>query len=103
MNGKKTVIQFRQSVLYAVREVSDALVRIDKLKMEHTIAVNRVNTLQKAIRNANMLFQTGMANYLEVITAQSNALQSELQLAAITREQLSAKVELYRSLGGGWR
>jgi len=100
---EKTVIQFRQSVLYAVREVSDALVRIDKLKMEHTIAVNRVNTLQKAITNANMLFQTGMANYLEVITAQSNALQSELQLAAITREQLSAKVELYRSLGGGWR
>ena len=100
---EKTVIQFRQSVLYAVQEVSDALLRIDKLKMEHAIAVNRVNTLQKAITNANMLFQTGMANYLEVITAQSNALQSELQLAAITREQLSAKVELYRSLGGGWR
>jgi multidrug efflux system outer membrane protein len=99
---EKTVIQFRQSVLNAVGEVSNALVRIQKLKQEQSIAVSRVSTLQKAIINANMLFQTGMANYLEVITAQSNALQSELQLAAITREQLSAKVELYRSLGGGW-
>jgi outer membrane protein TolC len=100
---EKTVIRFRQSVLNAVGEVSNALVRIDKLKTEQTVAVNRVNTLQKAITNAGMLFKTGMANYLEVITAQSNALQSELQLAAITREQLSAKVELYRSLGGGWK
>jgi outer membrane protein TolC len=83
--------------------VSDALVRIEKLQAERSIAITRVNTLQKAISNANLLFKTGMANYLEVITAQSNVLQSELELASITREQLSAKVELYRSLGGGWK
>ena len=103
VNREKTVIEFRQSVLNAVGEVSDALVRIEKLQVERSIAITRVYTLQKAISNANMLFQTGMANYLEVITAQSNVLQSELELASITREQLSAKVELYRSLGGGWK
>lgn len=102
VDREKTVIQFRQSVLNAVGEVSDALVRIEKLRTEQALALERVNTLQKAISNANLLFSTGMANYLEVITAQSNALQSELELAAITRDQLSAKVELYRSLGGGW-
>lgn len=100
---EKSVIQFRQSVLNAVGEVSDALVRIEKLQTAQHISLQRVSTLQKAITNANMLFQTGMANYLEVITAQSNVLQSELELAAVTREQLSAKVELYRSLGGGWK
>jgi multidrug efflux system outer membrane protein len=100
---EKSVIAFRQSVLEAVGEVSDALVRIDKLKTEQQIATTRVTTLQKAISTANMLFSSGMANYLEVITAQANVLQSELELAAITREQLSAKVELYRSLGGGWK
>jgi multidrug efflux system outer membrane protein len=103
VNREKTVIEFRQSVLNAVGEVSDALVRIEKLQAERSIAITRVNTLQKAISNANLLFKTGMANYLEVITAQSNVLQSELELASITREQLSAKVELYRSLGGGWK
>lgn len=100
---EKSVIRFRQSVLNAVGEVSDALVRIEKLKTEKSVALSRVNTLQKAINNANMLFSNGMANYLEVITAQSNALQSELDLTAITREQISAKIELYRSLGGGWK
>ena len=103
MEREKSVIQFRQSVLNAVGEVSNALVRMEKLQTERSIALNRVQTLQKAIANANSLFRTGMATYLEVITAQGNALQSELELAAITREQLSAKTELYRSLGGGWK
>ncbi|RFZ84107.1 efflux transporter outer membrane subunit [Mucilaginibacter terrenus] len=100
---ERTVLQFRQSVLNAVGEVSDALVRIEKLKQQQAIAANRVKTLQQAIINANLLFRNGMANYLEVITAQGNVLQSELELASVKREQLSAVSELYRSLGGGWK
>lgn len=100
---EKAVIQFRQSVLVAVGEVSDALVQAEKLKEQQNIAANRVITLQTAIKNANMLFKNGMANYLEVIVAQSNLLQSELELAAIKRLRLDADVSLYRALGGGWK
>jgi NodT family efflux transporter outer membrane factor (OMF) lipoprotein len=100
---EQTVIEFRQSVLYAIGEVSDALIRIEKLETQQDIVKNRVNVLQKATSNARMLFSSGMANYLEVITAQTNVLQSELELASLTRQQLDAKVELYRSLGGGWK
>jgi multidrug efflux system outer membrane protein len=98
----KTVLQFRQTVLNAVAEVSDALVTIDKLKSQQTIAANRVNSLHLATKNANLLFQNGMATYLEVITAQSNVLQSELDLASIKRDELNAVSDLYRALGGGW-
>ncbi|HTI12192.1 MAG TPA: efflux transporter outer membrane subunit [Puia sp.] len=103
VDREKTVIQFRQSVLVAVGEVSDALGKIAKLKEYQTVASARTNTLEQAIANANSLFRNGMANYLEVITAQSNVLQSELDLASIQKERLSAEVELYRSLGGGWK
>jgi NodT family efflux transporter outer membrane factor (OMF) lipoprotein len=102
VDREKSVIEFRQSVLVAVGEVSDALSKIEKLKEQRVVATNRVNTLQSAINNANSLFKNGLATYLEVITAQSNVLQSELDLASIKKGQLSAEVELYRSLGGGW-
>jgi multidrug efflux system outer membrane protein len=102
VDREKTVIQFKQSVLVAVGEVSDAMATISKLKEQRTVVTNRVDTLQLAITNANSLFRNGLANYLEVITAQSNVLQSELELASIKKGQLSAEVELYRSLGGGW-
>ncbi|MGY4385811.1 multidrug efflux system outer membrane protein [Pedobacter sp. UYP24] len=101
LNRDKVVLEFRQSVLNAVGEVSDELTRIEKLKDQYFIAQNRTSTLQKAVNNASLLFKNGMATYLEVITAQSNYLQSELDLAALKTARLSATVRLYRSLGGG--
>jgi outer membrane protein, multidrug efflux system len=44
-----------------------------------------------------------LASYLEVITAQGSALQSELELASLKRDEINAVTELYRSLGGGWK
>lgn len=102
IDQEKTVIEFRQSIITAVGEVSDALIALDKLEERQSIALNRTSKLQSAIHNADLLFDTGMANYLEVITAQSNVLQSELELAQIKKAQLVAMVDLYRSLGGGW-
>ncbi|KIO76474.1 RND transporter [Pedobacter lusitanus] len=98
----KSVIEFKRSVINAVTEVTDALVKLEQLKKQHELQEIRVKTLNQAIKNADMLFKNGMANYLEVITAQSNVLQSELSLMDIQRQQLSAMVDLYRSLGGGW-
>lgn len=103
VDREKSVIQFRSSVLTAVGEVSDELVKIEKLKEQYLIADKRVRTVQSGLSNANMLFKSGMANYLEVINAQSNALQSELDLATVKTAQLNAVVELYRALGGGWK
>ncbi|MBS1915359.1 MAG: efflux transporter outer membrane subunit [Bacteroidetes bacterium] len=103
VNREKAVISFRGSVLNAVGEVSDALVKIEKLKQQQSIAAARVNTLHQAISNADQLFKNGLATYLEVITAQSNSLEGELELASLKQAQLSANIELYRSLGGGWR
>jgi NodT family efflux transporter outer membrane factor (OMF) lipoprotein len=103
LQREEAVIQFRQSVLQAVVEVSNALVQADKLKQQRLIATSQTDTLRRAVFNAQLLFKSDMANYLEVITAQSNALQAELNLAAIQRNQLNTVVELYRSLGGGWK
>ena len=100
---EKAVISFRQSVLVAVSEVSDALVKVEKLQQQETFLQEKVKTLQQAIKNANLLFKNGMAEYLEVLTAQANLLQSELELADIKRQQLTANTDLYRALGGGWK
>ena len=99
----KSVIEFRQQVLKAVGEVSDALVKIQKLDEQQSFASSRALVLNKATVNADMLFKNGMANYLEVISAQSNALKTELELALIEKDRLYAVVELYRSTGGGWQ
>ena len=100
---EQTVIQFRQSVLNAVGEVSDELIQQQKLKQQQQIAAAQVDTLRGAVKNAQLLFKSNMASYIEVLTAQGSALQAQLNLAGIKREQLGAMVNLYKSLGGGWK
>jgi outer membrane protein TolC len=103
LQREEAVIRFRQSVLQATGEVANALVLANKLKQQQQIATEQVNTLHGAISSAQLLFKSDMASYLEVITVQANALQAELNLTFIQRQQLAAMVELYRSLGGGWK
>ncbi|MCR6722579.1 MAG: efflux transporter outer membrane subunit [Chitinophagaceae bacterium] len=101
LEREQAVIQFRQSVLQATTEVHNALVQVEKLNEQETIAADQVSTLRNAVSDAQQLFRSDMAIYLEVITAQANALQAELNQASIHRRQLAAVVELYRALGGG--
>ncbi len=103
LQREQAVIQFRQTVLQSVAEVTNALVQLDKLEQQQQIATGQVDTLRRAVFNSKLLFRSDLANYLEVITAQGNALQAELNLASIQRQKLDAMVELYRSLGGGWK
>lgn len=100
---EKNVLAFRQSVLNAMGEVSDALVSNESLKVQEQKATEQVTTLKDGIKSAQMLYKGGLANYLEVITAQSNSLQAELNLASVKRQRLSSIVDLYRALGGGWK
>lgn len=100
---EKNVLAFRQSVLNAMGEVSDALVSNESLKVQEEKATKQANTLKDGIKSAQMLYKGGMVNYLEVITAQGNSLQAELNLASVKRQRLSSIVDLYRALGGGWK
>src|SRR5690554_5505839 len=99
---ERAELDFRQKIITAVGEVSDALIAVEKLKEEYRIVNERLQIAQQSVRSALLLFKSGLANYLEVLTAQSNALDSELNLANVKMKLLLANVELYRSLGGGW-
>jgi len=96
-------ILFRQAVLNAVREVSDALAAIQKLDIREKALEKQERVLSQSVEHANLLFNSGMADYLEVITAQKNALDAGVSLADIRRRRLVARTELYRALGGGWK
>ncbi len=94
--------QFRNTLVKAVKEVSDEVNNIEKLEEEYLIASERLANAKKAVQNAALLYKSGMANYLEVINAQSNALNNEMALFDIRLDILTANIQLYRKLGGGW-
>ncbi|UEQ78317.1 efflux transporter outer membrane subunit [Chryseobacterium arthrosphaerae] len=96
-------IGFKQSVLKAVGEVSDALVQIQKLEEQQKIAEGLAVKSGEAVKKADLLFKYNSATYVEVIIAQTNKLQAELELASLKAQRLNAITALYRSVGGGWQ
>lgn len=97
---EKAVLQFKETVLIAVREVSDALVTLKYTDERLILVEEKTKSLNKATNDAVLLYRSAMANYLEVVTAQNNSLQNELEAVTIKRDKLIALTTLYRSLGG---
>lgn len=98
---EKAVVNFKQSFITAVGEVSDAMSKVKYADERMEIAEGKAISLEKATKDAALLYKSGMANYLEVITAQNSALQNDLDVIAIKLEKLNAAINLYRALGGG--
>src|SRR5690625_1239545 len=96
-------INFQKKILISINEVSDALISMQKIDEQMTYIDRRVEVTQKTVVNAFLLFKSGLANYLEVLTAQSNAMESELDKVNLELQRRNERVNLYRSLGGGWQ
>ena len=62
-----------------------------------------MDALKKAAEYSDELLTYGLVNYLEVLTAKDNALNTELNLIDNKYQQYNAIIELYRALGGGWQ
>lgn len=94
-------LQFRQALLTAGREVSDAMYAYKTAEEKIKFKTKEFEAYALASDYSEELLDSGFINYLEVLIARENTLNAEVQLATIKFEKLQAVVELYRALGGG--
>jgi multidrug efflux system outer membrane protein len=99
----EAVIAYRQTILQAFREVSDALVGYRKLGESRAQQAMLVVAAQDARRLADIRYQGGVTSYLEVLDADTRLFVAELGLAQAELSERTALVEIYRALGGGWQ
>ncbi len=100
---EQAYLRFRRAILTSSREVSDALYSFEAADQTIGIKSQEFAAYDTAAVYSEELLNNGFANYLEVLTARQNALNSQLGLINARLDRLDAVVELYRALGGGWR
>ena len=98
----QAVFDYEKTILNAHIEVLNGLSKIDNLKKSYEQKEHQVEALTNSIEITNKLFSAARADYMEVLLTQRDALESKLQLVETKKEQLAAKVNMYKSLGGGW-
>ena len=99
----QAVIDYEQTILQAFIDVVNQLSKIDNYAQSYNTKAREVQLLTQSTNIANNLFNSARADYNEVLLTQEEALDSKMELIEIKKEQLSAKVNIYRALGGGWK
>jgi NodT family efflux transporter outer membrane factor (OMF) lipoprotein len=100
---EEAIASYKKSIATAFREVSDALVGARKTAEQRTQEELLVKALEDADRLATLRYRGGLDSYLQVLDAERNLFQGQLDLARLRRDELNAIVSLYRALGGGWQ
>ncbi len=95
--------QYQQAALNGYREVANALVALRTLGETRATLETGVEALQDAVKLSRLRYDTGLSSYLEVLNADQELFNQQIQLAQTEGDELRAYVELYRALGGGWQ
>ncbi len=99
---KEMVLSYQRAIAGAFRDVSNALIALNKQRAFREQQEKLVFAAQDATRLARVRYQGGAAAYLEVLTTDSNLYAAQLNLVGAQQGEALALVQLYSALGGGW-
>jgi len=100
---QEMVLSYQKTILGAFRDVSNALIAVNKQRSTREEQEKLVAAAEDATRLARVRYRGGATSYLEVLTTDSNLFTAQLNLTTAQQNEALALVQLYSALGGGWQ
>ncbi len=98
----QAVFNYERTILTAYIDVANQLANINNLGKSYDLQTKQVEALTQSIDISTRLFRSARADYMEVLLTQRDALESKFELVETKKQQMNARVNMYRALGGGW-
>jgi len=99
---EQSYYQYQKTVLASFGEVDNALTFYRTYSEEYKQRKAQVEAAEKALLLSNARYDNGYTSYVEVILMQDNLFDAQFEESQALRGRLTAIVQLYKSLGGGW-
>lgn len=99
---EQALAQYRQAVAAAFKDVRDALAAQRAARDRLQAETVRAAALEKALQQARLRHDAGVASRLEVLDVERNLLTVELSRIDSERAARAALADLFKALGGGW-
>lgn len=100
---QQALLKYQQTLLTALEEVENGII-------QYTYEQSRIESLGAAVASrrrahalAQSLFEQGIVDFLNVLDAERELLQSESELARSATLVTQNAIFIYKSLGGGWQ
>ena len=100
---QQAMIAYEQTVLIALEDVENALVRLSNEQERNSALRDAVASNRRAVELADERYRSGVGDFLDVLDGQRLLYDSEDALVASDAELTRAVITLYRALGGGWQ
>ena len=100
---QQLVLNYQQTILLAFRDVSDGLVGYRKAREQREEQQRLLRALTEYAELSQIRYKGGVTSYLEVLDAERQRFQAELDLVFAQRTELLDFVQAYKALGGGWQ
>ncbi|TCS36301.1 NodT family efflux transporter outer membrane factor (OMF) lipoprotein [Paucimonas lemoignei] len=97
------VEQYLQSVLVSLKEVQDSLHAVTTAQARQGLLTDAASEAKEAFRIANVRYQAGSQDLLTLLDSQRTQLQAEDSRVQAELARYTATINLYKSLGGGWK
>jgi NodT family efflux transporter outer membrane factor (OMF) lipoprotein len=99
---QEAAISYHRTVLQAWHDVDNALVAYDAEQRRRDQLARAVAASQRALGLARQRYAQGVADFLDVLTAERTLLAAQQQYADSTTTISTNLVSLFKALGGGW-
>jgi outer membrane protein, multidrug efflux system len=99
---RETMANYQQRVLQSFQDVEDSLVNLREYSRQAQDLALAVRAAQLTLELAQMRYNKGLINYLDVIDAERQLLQTEQSSVIVLGNRYVSTVTLIRALGGGW-
>lgn len=100
---KQALQSYIGTVATAFKEVNDALVNLRQYKAIEKIADSKKKTTQAMLNVAQNRYKAGYSGYLDVLEAQRSNIEASQSYVQSRQNTLTASVDLFKALGGGWQ
>ncbi len=100
--ASSALASFDSTVLTALKETEQALATYAG-ELAHNAALGAArDRADEALKLANVQYQSGSFNFLDLLTAQATAVNADQALAASDQSLSRDQVAVFQALGGGW-
>ncbi|MDQ0780361.1 TolC family protein [Chryseobacterium sp. W4I1] len=99
----QSLYEYDKTILRAYLDVANLMSKVKNIDQYYQMKSQETKALDQSIDIANQLFRNSRADYLEVLLNQRDALDAKMELIEAKQKQLSTVVDIYKSLGGGWK
>ncbi len=99
----QSLYEYDKTILNAYLDIANLMSKVKNIDQYYQLKSEETHALDQSIDIANQLFRNSRADYLEVLMNQRDALDAKMDLVEAKQKQLSTIVDIYKSLGGGWK